>query len=537
MNSVLALTSRKLRYGALTLAATIAVLTVASGDADARSRHRHHGAKRHHAEVQRPRAQARSENSRYAAIVLDAKSGSVLHEESPDALRHPASLTKMMTLYLLFEKLDSGKVSLNTEMEVSREAAAQAPTKLGLRPGQTLEVEDAIKGLVTKSANDAAVVIGEYLGGSHAEFARMMTRKAQALGMSRTIYRNANGLPNDEQVTTARDQALLGIALYERFPQYYHYFSTPSFTYHGQTIRNHNHLLGSVAGVDGIKTGYTLASGFNLVTSVRRNGRHIVGVVLGGRSVGARDARMRTLIEGTIMEASVGRPNVKFAQAAEAPGAPLPLTPPAAAKSTLAYFAPPEAAPQRSAPRSGSTEPIKPVAVKTVMVKLASAKSVPAKLSPRAVEAKADSNPAPIRTASLEPVAVPAAAAAKAPAARSGILGVLPAAVAAAGSAMVPAASAAEVPRGGDLPRHTAHGGWGIQIGAFEAEQDAKARLNAAKSKATGLLGKADPYTERTTKGVKTYYRARFAGLGRDEAEAACKTLKRNEIACMALKI
>src|SRR5262249_5514962 len=155
---------------------------------------------------------------------------------------------------------------------------SQAPTKLGLRPGQTLRVEDAIKGLVTKSANDAAVVVSEALGGTQNEFAEMMTRKARALGMASTIYRNASGLPNDAQVTTVRDQALLGIAIQQRFPKYYRYFSLASFVYRGQSMRNHNHLLGNVEGVDGIKTGYTNASGFNLVTSVKRGYRHIVAV-------------------------------------------------------------------------------------------------------------------------------------------------------------------------------------------------------------------------------------------------------------------
>src|SRR5215207_2749923 len=182
-------------------------------------------------------------------------------------------------------------------MEVSEYASEQAPTKLGLKPGQTLRVEDAIKGLVTRSANDAAVVIAETIGGSESDFARLMTRKARALGMSKTTYRNASGLPNDEQLTTARDQATLGRAIQDRFPRYYRYFSTSVFAYRGQSIRNHNRLLGNVEGVDGIKTGYTRASGFNLVTSMRRGDRHVVAVVLGGTSGGARDARMRTLVE------------------------------------------------------------------------------------------------------------------------------------------------------------------------------------------------------------------------------------------------
>src|ERR1700728_1694119 len=225
----------------------------------------------------------------------------------PYAPRHPASLTKIMTLYMLFERLDAGKIKLDTPLKVSEHAADQDPTKLDLKPGQPIPVEDAIKGIVTRSANDAAVVVAESLGGSEDEFAKLMTQKAHALGMSRTTYVNASGLPDDDQITTARDQALLGRAIQDRFPRYYKYFSTQEFVYHGEAMRNHNHLLGVVGGVDGIKTGYTRASGFNLVTSVHRDGRYIIAVVLGGRSAFERDAHMRELIGAHIKEASLQR--------------------------------------------------------------------------------------------------------------------------------------------------------------------------------------------------------------------------------------
>ncbi len=243
----------------------------------------------------------------YAAIVVDDKSGFVLHEVSPDEPRHPASLTKIMTLYLLFEQLEGGTLTLDTPLPISTRAAIQRPVKLGLKANQTINVEDAIKGLVTKSANDAAVVVAEAIGGSEEEFARLMTLKARALGMAGTTYVNASGLPAVEQITTARDQALLGRAIQHRFPGYYQYFATASFRYKGAEMRNHNALLGQVKGVDGIKTGYTDASGYNLVSSVRRDEKHIVAVVLGGRSNAARDARMRELIEGHISLASARR--------------------------------------------------------------------------------------------------------------------------------------------------------------------------------------------------------------------------------------
>src|SRR5207237_102138 len=226
---------------------------------------------------------------------------------NPYASRHPDSLTKIMTLYLLFERLDAGKMTLGTEMEVSEHASEQAPTKLDLRPGQTIRVEDAIKGLVTRSANDAAVVIAETIAGAEADFAKLMTCKARALGMTRTVYRNASGLPDDEQVTTARDQSTLGRAIQDRFPRYYRYFSMTAFNYHGQSIRNHNRLLGKVEGVDGIKTGYTHASGFNLVSSMRRGNRHLIGVVLDGRSGGSRDATMRNLLAENLEKGATKR--------------------------------------------------------------------------------------------------------------------------------------------------------------------------------------------------------------------------------------
>ena len=257
----------------------------------------------------------------YADIVVDANSGTVLHSTNPDAQRHPASLTKIMTLYLLFEQLEAGKLKLDSPLPVSKEAAGQMPTKLGLKPGSTLAVEDAIKGMVTRSANDAAVVVAEAIAGDEDAFAKLMTRKAQALGMSRTIYKNASGLPDSGQITTARDQSTLGRAVQERFPRYYKYFSIRTFVFRGQSIGNHNNLLGRVEGVDGIKTGYVNASGFNLVTSVHRGNRYLVAVVMGGSSAGSRDAKMRDLISDKIAQASVKRTAPMVAEGSPPPEA------------------------------------------------------------------------------------------------------------------------------------------------------------------------------------------------------------------------
>ena len=288
--------SRVLRVCVLGLATVTTAIIFTTDTADARRYRRH---VRHEART--------SYSPAFASIIVDANSGATLQSNNPDAIRRPASLTKIMTLYLLFERLEAGKMTLDTQMDVSEHASEQAPTKLGLKPGQTLKVEDAIKGLVTRSANDAAVVIAEAIAGDEDDFAKLMTRKARALGMSKTTYRNASGLPNDDQLTTARDQATLGRAIQDRFPRYYRYFATSTFVYRGHAIRNHNRLLGNVEGVDGIKTGYTRASGFNLVTSMRRGNRHLVGVVLGGRSGGSRDATMRNLLAENLEKGATKR--------------------------------------------------------------------------------------------------------------------------------------------------------------------------------------------------------------------------------------
>jgi D-alanyl-D-alanine carboxypeptidase len=253
--------------------------------------HSHH--KRYHAVYSPPKS----------AIIIDATTGKVLYADNATAPRYPASLTKMMTLYLLFEQLRQGKLTFESMMPVSAHAAAQRPTKLGLTPGESISVDLAIKAIVVRSANDVAVTIAEALGGSESAFAAMMTRKAHALGMSHTTFRNASGLPNPGQLTTAHDLALLGRHIAYDFPEYYHYFATPAFTYQGEQYTTHDNLLTRFDGTDGIKTGYTNASGFNLVSSVVREGKHIIGVVMGGRTARARDNEMIELLADTFERA------------------------------------------------------------------------------------------------------------------------------------------------------------------------------------------------------------------------------------------
>lgn len=603
--------SRNLRvcvFGLVTI--TSAVLFTSDSAHARRSRH---GQSAHHARQHEARE---SYNPAFSSIIVDGNSGATLSANNPDASRHPASLTKIMTLYLLFERLDAGKMKLDTEMEVSQHASEQAPTKLGLRPGQTIRVEDAIKGLVTRSANDAAVVIAEAIGGGEDDFAKLMTRKARALGMTKTVYRNASGLPDDDQVTTARDQSTLGRAIQDRFPRYYRYFSTAAFNYHGQSIRNHNHLLGSVEGVDGIKTGYTRASGFNLVTSMRRGNRHLVGVVLGGRSGGSRDAIMRSLLAENLEKASTNRTvaaiterNASDASAdvadadAESPAqpaqvqvtsaAPEPAAGPPArsnAPTTRSIFAaatasvPPPQAKAEPAPLTsgviqsqaiaaipGSSEPMKPVKVKTVQVKagqlkLASAGAsqpatpITSAIAPArpevpetssAVVSKAETNKAetskPEATkAEMNRVDVPRTEMPPQPANHgtgNGLLGVLPASSVPATPASQAMAYADPAPRPQPVQQSAAinsaatHTGWIVQVGALETESEALQRIDAARNQARGLLAKADPFTEPVVaKGDRKLFRARFAGLDRDQAEAVCRTLKRSDISCITVK-
>lgn len=276
-------------------------------------------------------AAAQIGSSRYAAIVVDNRSGNVLVATNPDETRHPASLTKMMTLYMVFEALREGRLALDSRITFSDEAASRPPSKLGIQAGQSITVEQAILALVTRSANDVAAAVGERLsGGSEARFGQMMTMRARALGMTRTTFRNASGLPDPEQVTTARDMATLGRRLIADFPERYHYFGVSHAQFGGLRIRNHNRMLESYEGVDGIKTGFINASGFNIVTSASRGGQRVVGAVFGGSSWHERDRHMAGLLDrgfdqlGVAGRATAQAPGLlRTAQAASLPGRPV----------------------------------------------------------------------------------------------------------------------------------------------------------------------------------------------------------------------
>jgi D-alanyl-D-alanine carboxypeptidase len=281
------------------MSAVVALLTLGASPAAARHHQGYHGHSRHGFYGVDPSRENES-------IVIEVETGRVVSEMNADAITYPASLTKMMTLYLTFEALNSGRLGLDQYLPVSTEAASKSPTKLHLVPGDSVQVHDLILGIVTKSANDAAAVLAEGLAGSEPGFADRMTAKARQLGMTNTVYRNASGLPDPEQRTTARDVAQLALALYHDFPREYRYFATRQFFFRGRVILSHNHLLDWYEGADGIKTGYIGASGFNLAASAVRNGHRLIGVIMGGASAGSRDREMAALLDQGFSDVGAG---------------------------------------------------------------------------------------------------------------------------------------------------------------------------------------------------------------------------------------
>ena len=412
----------------------------------------------------------------YEAIVIDAETGQVLRELNPDAVTYPASLTKMMTLYLTFEALNQGRLRLDQYLTVSPAAAAHAPSKLGLQPGETVTVRDMILGIVTKSANDAAAVLAEGLGGgSEQAFARMMTQKARQLGMTRTNYANASGLPDPEQLTTARDVARLALALYHDFPREYRYFSVKEFNFQGEQVTGHDHMLDWYPGADGIKTGFTVASGFNLATSAVQNGRRLIGVILGGRSVRSRDESMAQLL------------NLGFADLARSP---------------------PTMVAQRQ-------EPAAPAAVQ--------AAAVQATPQPRASFAEiASASMAPAaRSAATAPqpvAATPAEPPARHP--QSSLTAVAKAAM----QHLAPVSKAEAAPVAVESRE-----GWGIEIGGYRAKAAALrverqiVHLAFAKGKEAQILAPA---------AKDRLYRVQLLRFSPKGARAACEELRRQRHAC-----
>ncbi|WP_112664165.1 D-alanyl-D-alanine carboxypeptidase [Microvirga flavescens] len=498
-------------------------------------------------------------NPPYATMVVDVKTGRTLQALNEDELRHPASVTKVMTLYLLFERLEQGKLTLNSPLQISANAARQAPSKLGLASGSTIEVEDAILALVTKSANDIAVAVAENLAGSEGAFAEQMTRKARALGMSRTVYRNASGLPNPGQITTARDLTILARAIQDRFPKYYPYFGTHVFRYAGASHKNHNNLLGRVEGVDGIKTGFTTASGFNLMTNVKTDDRHIVAIVLGGRSAGSRDQAMASLVGSTLPRAyagarttpAVGESRVMVADASP-PQRPAVMPSVETTAATTPAPAPIQAAaPQVAAEAPAQRKPLDLNSLRPVVASAAGASTTTTPSStvrwqkgpealPKDTQAyaalHAEAAAMPPQTLSPQALSEPKAQerVQVAPVAAQQAPAPAPTKVAALEPKVEVKAEAKTVEAKAEAKR-PAMSPWIIQLGATDDEAKAKDILDSAKSKAGKILLKASAFTEKVSRDGSTLYRARFSGFSESgEAEGACKVLKRSGFSCFA---
>ena len=496
---------------------------------------------------------------RHASMVIDANTGQILHAQAADEPRYPASLTKMMTLYIVFELIEQGRLSPGSKISISDEAAGTSPSKLGLPPGSEIAVGDAVRALITKSANDIAVALAEHIAGTEPKFAALMTRKARQLGMNATTFRNAHGLPDSGQVTTARDMLTLAVRLSDDFPSHYRLFSLRSFSYNGKTYANHNTMLGQYQGMDGLKTGYTTPSGFNLVASVRRNGRHVVAAVFGGNSASARNAYMRQILDRTLPRASpdksrapqavarVNRPERQHVAARttnEDKPAPQLLEPvrQVARPQPVAVTQPePQVAQAPATPTTIQVARVRPVVVALRQRPAPIAAVPPAQDAPQpqlvalAAPAAAFVNPAPVARG-----AAPSSLQAQAQRLERGAAHVVPQAV--ARPQFVTASAAPMQPtyqlKGPDVaPRSAQPASSGaavaLQIGAYASEAEAQRYLAAASDRAGALLSGASPSTQAVQTGGRQLYRARFVGLDPSRAATVCTELRRAQIDCM----
>ncbi len=485
----------------------------------------------------------------FSAVTVDAANGKILYGKNIDSPRYPASLTKVMTLYLMFEEIESGRLSFSTRMNVSKKASLQQPSKLGLKAGSSITVRDAMFALITKSANDAAMVVAEHIGGSEAAFADRMTKTARSIGMTRTKFTNPNGLPDPKQVTTARDMATLGLRIQRDFPQHYKHFATRSFKYGKRKYGNHNRLLGRLKGVDGIKTGYTRASGFNLISSRELDNRRIVGVVMGGRTGGARNAFMTNILKRDIAKATVNGNQV-----AAVAGKPSGYKPPAP-KSVVASA---NTGPTIANPPIPREKPAFEVAKAPEQIQIAAiAQSVAAGPVPSNQPKPAAQNvlgeaiaAMPAQGVTFASVVVPssttktdslivanAAQALSAPAAAEKDQSRLP-------NPNTATTAAAETVKGTKVVTDPAkvetklaehQSSWNIQVGAFPTQEGAKNRIDDAQATSASVLKRATPFLMAISKDGDTIYRARFSGLNRSEARTACRQLKRAGVGCFPL--
>ena len=469
-------------------------------------------------------------NPRYAALVMDADTGQVLFEANSRDKRYPASLTKMMTLYMVFEALERGTWTLDKKLTASKKAASQPQTNIALRPGDQLTVEQAIKALVTRSANDVAVVLAEALGKTDWNFGVMMTNKARNLGMKNTVFRNPHGLPDSRQHTTAYDMALLGIALRRDFPQYYHFFTTRSFTYKGRTYGSHNRVLDRFPGVDGIKTGYINASGFNLVSSVKREGVNMVAVVMGGVTGASRDNHMVELLKKHFPVLAERKKNPQYYAGAAAPA---PQLKPVEVASNDPKSGLSSAGAAAAKPATPTVNPA----------------SQPAALSGSALDERilANARPAPSGAISFKPLS----ATAQTQASKTPEASLIPK----AGAPIVNLSYAPVTPpvksntlehqyalldtKGAPASSAAMTGSreWGIQVGAFRSEAQARDAISNAMRMVQGELKNAYMNITSDSQQQAGIHRARLGNLSKDEAESACRKLNAMNSACFPLRI
>ncbi|HWD28300.1 MAG TPA: SPOR domain-containing protein [Rhizomicrobium sp.] len=567
------------RFGAL--ARTLFVLgllglaAVAGTDSALARGHRHWG---HRAAI--PIAAGATDPSKDAALIADGETGRIIYERNATAERHPASLTKMMTLYLLFEQLKRGDMNMQTMLPISAHAASQHPTNLHLYAGDALDVNTAIKAIVVRSANDVAVAIGESIGGTEGHFAELMTAKARQLGMHNTFYHNASGLPDPLQITTAADLLVLARHLAYDFPQYFPYFSTPGFTFRGVYYPTHDNLIGRYEGADGIKTGYTGMSGFNLVSSITRNGTHVIGVVMGGRTAHRRDLEMVRLLDAAYVQigqnpslvAHNGVPwrSANVAVAANAPIANMDVAPTAnddedAAESAASdqdddanvIAAPPPPRPNLGVPNPGLNGPSASPAPPAVAPQPPAPQPRVAMLTPPPVQTPPAAKPQPIQPAPFKPVRVSNVPHPKAkPAEQPQLVAVKDAphpiakpiqvAVTAPQPVAKPSPKAplriarndvGEGDVGGDgTPVPMGPKAWTIQIGAFADANQARGQLASYAEKSMDILGQAARIV-LPFQGVDghTLYRARFGPFVEREAREVCSRLTQRGQTCFTV--
>jgi D-alanyl-D-alanine carboxypeptidase len=465
-------------------------------------------------------AEAAGGAGRHAVLVVDANTGRVLHERSADAPRFPASLVKLMTLFMIFELMEQGKLAPDSKVRFSANAAAAPPSRLDVEPGTEITVMDAVKALITKSANDVAVAVAEHIAGSEERFAELMNRKARELGMKSTVLRNASGLPDPEQVTTARDMITLAFALQDRFPRHYPLFATRTFSWGGETFRNHNTLLFRYRGLDGMKTGYTRASGFNLVASARRGTKHVVAAYFGGTTAALRNAAVRQHLDAGLGKASERKTRVPAPPVAASTRIQAKATTPAerpasvpdtrAAREVASAPAPTPA--QRPVQRLASAPGVEVVRVRPVHVAGTVGRGGP--LEETEAQSDATQAPASIEALLKQPTPTPRA----------------------------PAQEDA-APREGGAPEPTAQptaqptGPFQVQVGAYQTQGEAERQLAWVRERAGTVLGRHAGHMSQVKRGDKVFFRARYGGFDAHAAAAdVCGALKRLEIDCLVMR-